>query len=105
MDRGHKGSPFDIRVIILEEELASFFVEGTFGVGDDEEALDGLRRRIMRRVQREKKRWKKKHTRRTCSMPWEGFQSFLRVLTQISPFSATLGWKILVKKYPLGGAY
>lgn len=27
-----------------------------------------------------------------------GFQSFLRVLTQISPFSETLGWKILVMK-------
>jgi hypothetical protein len=27
-----------------------------------------------------------------------GFQSFFNVLTQISPFSETLGWKILVMK-------
>lgn len=27
-----------------------------------------------------------------------GSQSLLRVFTQISPFSLTLGWKILVKK-------
>ena len=32
-----------------------------------------------------------------------GFQSFFRALTQISPFSETLGWKIFVMKYPLGG--
>ena len=29
-----------------------------------------------------------------------GFQSFLRVLTQISPFYETLGWNILVMKQP-----
>ena len=35
-----------------------------------------------------------------------GFQSLLRVFTQISPLGcATLGWNILVKKYPLGGLF
>jgi len=34
-----------------------------------------------------------------------GFQSFLRVLTQISPISDTFGWKILVKNTPLGGVW
>lgn len=29
-----------------------------------------------------------------------GFQSFLSVLTQISPELETLGWKILVRKKP-----
>ena len=33
---------------------------------------------------------------RVCS----GFQSFFRVLTQISPAGDTLGWKILVRKRP-----
>lgn len=32
-----------------------------------------------------------------------GLQSFFRVLTQISPDGETLGWKILVKKYPMHG--
>lgn len=36
-------------------------------------------------------------------MPKSGFQSFFKVLTQISPFGATLGWKILVKKKAFGG--
>ncbi len=35
-------------------------------------------------------------------MPRSGFQSFLRVLTQISPCWPTLGWKIFVRKYPFG---
>ena len=34
-----------------------------------------------------------------------GFQSFLRMLTQISPEAEMLGWKILVRKYPLGGRW
>lgn len=34
-------------------------------------------------------------------MPKPSFQSLLRVLTQISPFLATLGWKILVRKKPV----
>lgn len=36
-------------------------------------------------------------------MPRSGFQSFFNVLTQISPFAATFGWKIFVKKYAFGG--
>jgi len=33
-----------------------------------------------------------------------GFQSFFSVFTHMSPLGvATLGWKILVKKYPFGG--
>ena len=39
-----------------------------------------------------------------CLIPKSGFQSFLRVLTQISPVLDTFGWKIFVKKKPLGGA-
>ena len=38
--------------------------------------------------------------RRMCLMPRSGFQSFLRVLTQISPEGPTLGWNILVRKKP-----
>lgn len=39
-----------------------------------------------------------------CLMPeFSGFQSFFNVLTQISPFGATFGWKILVRKYAFGG--
>lgn len=38
-----------------------------------------------------------------CLMPKSGFQSFFKVLTQISPFGATFGWKILVKKKAFGG--
>jgi len=35
-------------------------------------------------------------------MPYLGCQSLLRALTQISPFEGeTLGWKILVTKWPL----
>lgn len=35
-----------------------------------------------------------------------GFQSRFKVFTQMSPEGvATLGWNILVKKYPLGGVY
>ena len=37
-------------------------------------------------------------------IPRLGFQSFFKELTQISPLAATLGWKILVRKKPLGGA-
>jgi hypothetical protein len=37
-------------------------------------------------------------TVRTWRNPRLGFQSFLSVLTQISPFEAILGWKILVRK-------
>lgn len=33
------------------------------------------------------------------------FQSFLSVLTQISPFLAMLGWKMGVVMKPLGGAW
>ena len=32
-----------------------------------------------------------------------GFQSLFSVLTHMSPFEATFGWKILVRKYPFGG--
>lgn len=38
-----------------------------------------------------------------CLIPKSGFQSFFKVLTQISPCCETLGWKILVKKKPFGG--
>lgn len=41
--------------------------------------------------------------RRMCLIPRSGFQSFFRVLTHISPLLATFGWKILVRKYALGG--
>ena len=43
-------------------------------------------------------------TNSTCLIPSFGFQSFLRVLTQISPLLATLGWNIFVMKKPLGGS-
>lgn len=36
-------------------------------------------------------------------MPRSGFQSFFSVLTQISPFFATFGWKIFVRKNAFGG--
>lgn len=36
-------------------------------------------------------------------MPRSDFQSFFRVLTQISPLLETLGWNILVMKYAFGG--
>lgn len=39
-----------------------------------------------------------------CFSPNFGFQSFLRAFTQISPLEETFGWKILVRKYPFGGA-
>ena len=39
-----------------------------------------------------------------CESLHSAFQSFLSVLTQISPFFATFGWKIGVMKKPLGGA-
>jgi len=39
-------------------------------------------------------------TNKICFTPRSGFQSFLSVLTQISPLLATFGWKILVKKNP-----
>ena len=42
-------------------------------------------------------------TSNMCLMPRSGFQSFFRVLTQISPFFATFGWKIFVRKNALGG--
>lgn len=34
-------------------------------------------------------------------MPCSGFQSRLSVFTQMAPFLATLGWKILVRKNPI----
>lgn len=37
-------------------------------------------------------------------MPKSDFQSFLRVLTHISPLVATFGWNILVRKNAFGGA-
>lgn len=36
-------------------------------------------------------------------MPRSGFQSLFSVLTQISPFFATFGWKIFVRKNAFGG--
>ena len=36
--------------------------------------------------------------RRIWEMPNDGFQSFFRVLTHISPDDDTLGWKSLVTK-------
>merc|ERR1712116_90724 len=38
-----------------------------------------------------------------CLMPRSGFQSFFKVLTQISPCGDTFGWNILVRKKPFGG--
>ena len=43
-------------------------------------------------------------TNRMCWTPYSFFQSRFSVLTQISPFLATFGWKILVRKYPVQGA-
>ena len=46
--------------------------------------------------------------RMTCSMCFNVtsvVQSFFNVFTHISPFSATLGWYIFVRKKPLGGAF
>jgi hypothetical protein len=37
---------------------------------------------------------------RMCPMPYDDFQSFLRVLTQISPAPETFGWKIFVMNRP-----
>lgn len=42
-------------------------------------------------------------TSKICWIPKSDFQSFFKVLTQISPFGATFGWKILVRKNALGG--
>lgn len=42
-------------------------------------------------------------TNKICLIPKSGFQSFFNVFTQISPFVATFGWKIFVKKYAFGG--
>ena len=40
----------------------------------------------------------------TCPMPKSLFQSFLSVFTQMSPVLEMFGWKIFVRKKPLGGA-
>lgn len=37
---------------------------------------------------------------RMWPMPYDDFQSFLRVLTQISPAPETFGWKIFVMNRP-----
>lgn len=42
-------------------------------------------------------------TNNMCLRPRSGFQSFFNVFTQISPFDATFGWKIFVKKNAFGG--
>lgn len=42
-------------------------------------------------------------TRRMCESVCAGCQSFLRVLTQISPEGPTFGWKSLVPKVPADG--
>lgn len=42
-------------------------------------------------------------TNNICCIPRSGFQSFFNVLTHISPFFATLGWNIFVRKYAFGG--
>lgn len=44
-------------------------------------------------------------TRRMCFIPKSGFQSLFKVFTHISPLLATFGWKILVRKYALGGVW
>lgn len=38
-----------------------------------------------------------------CLIPRSDFQSFFKVFTQISPFFATFGWKIFVRKKAFGG--
>ena len=38
-----------------------------------------------------------------CLTPRSGFQSFFNVFTQISPFLATFGWNIFVRKNAFGG--
>jgi len=55
------------------------------------------------RTERERKREvcrRKVLTSKMCLIPRSFFQSFFRVLTQMSPLLATLGWKILVRKNP-----
>ena len=42
-------------------------------------------------------------TSNICLIPRSDFQSFFKVLTQISPFFATFGWKIFVRKNAFGG--
>ena len=42
-------------------------------------------------------------TNKICLMPRSAFQSFFKVLTQISPLLATFGWKIFVMKNPKNG--
>lgn len=39
-------------------------------------------------------------TNKICPTPYSFFQSFLSVLTQISPVRETFGWKIFVAKVP-----
>lgn len=46
-----------------------------------------------------------KNTKSICLIPRSDFQSFFKVLTQISPFFATFGWNILVMKNALGGPW
>lgn len=43
-------------------------------------------------------------TNKTCLIPSDDFQSFFRVFTHISPFFATFGWKIVVRKKAFGGS-
>jgi hypothetical protein len=38
---------------------------------------------------------------RMWAMPYEGFQSFFNVLTQISPEPETFGWNIFVANQPV----
>ena len=38
---------------------------------------------------------------RMCAMPYEDFQSFFSVFTQISPAVETLGWNIFVASQPI----
>jgi len=95
VDAGHEACVLGIVLVPLEQELAGLLVEGRLGVWYDQEAFDGLRTMnehlFFSAVFR---------TKRMCLMPISFFQSFLSVLTQISPVLDTLGWKILVTKNP-----
>ena len=78
------------------ETDASFLIQRRFRVRVDEQAFDD-----GQDLQRQRE---PDVGRRTCSTPYSGFQSFFKVLTQISPDEgATFGWKILVTNQHLGG--
>lgn len=76
---------FEIFLVIFHEHFSGFFVQRAFGERHDQQAFHHLNRaRCTYKMLYSDQAW--------------GFQSFFRVFTQISPFSETFGWKILVIK-------